>query len=260
MQEAFKSAHDDLIRVRDSMHQIPDHLKASLLLIKDASDSLLSQLLPYTLRNVDRAANEGSTVSKPTLQRFILTKSWLDELDVLLNSSFLTLGYTNYLIEATIYSNDIKTQWDLLIKLFRKFSDRADITQSSIKNNFTDPINEAHNSNDFSSPSIRADRLHGLIPAAIFIDQSSNLLDMMTRTYTDVGNDYKLEQVTPTNPFITMAFENERIQAQRQLWLNIVSQSVKIARLAQERQNQFVDTGPSRHVEYGNYLQNAIAP
>jgi hypothetical protein len=259
MQDAFKLAHDDLVRVRSSMNQIPDHLKAGLLLIKAAPDDLLSQLLPYTLRNVDRAADEGSTVSKPTLDRFISINFLLEELVLLLDSTKLTLGSTDYLIEATIYANDMKTQWNLLVKLFRKFSERADTTQRSIDDTFIDPINEAQKSNNFNSQIKRTDRLNDLIPAAIFIDQSSYLLDMMASTYTDIANDYRVNEVTPITPYITMPIESERIIAQRQLWQNIVLQSVKIARLAQERQNGFVETGPSRHVEYGTYLQKAIS-
>ena len=50
METTLKSAHGDLVRVQGSMSQIPEHLKASLLLIKTAPDELLNQLLSYTVR------------------------------------------------------------------------------------------------------------------------------------------------------------------------------------------------------------------
>jgi len=259
MEVAFKWAHDDLVRVRDSMNQIPEHIKASLLLIKTAPNNLLSQLLPYTLRNADRAANEGSAVSKPTVDRFISTRLLLEELVTLLNYTSLSEGNTDYLIEANAYADDIKTQWNFLLKLFQKFSERADITQRSIGDSFIGPINEAQRTNGFNSQSQRSDHLARLIPAAIFIDQSSYLLDMMVRTYTDISNDHLANQITSINTYINIGIESLRITSQRQLWQNIVSQSIKIARLAQERHDRFVDTGPNRQADYAAYLQSDFA-
>jgi hypothetical protein len=258
MQVAFKLTHDDLVRVRGSMNQIPEHVKAGLLLIKTAPDNLLSQLLPYTLRNVDRAANEGSAVSKPTLDRFISIRLMLEEVVTLINSTQLVAGNTDYLIEANIYANDIKTQWDLLVKLFRKFSERADTTQRSINDSFIGPIDEAQRTNGFSSQNQSSDHLARLIPAAIFIDQSSYLLDMMTLTYTDISNDHMVNVIASSKDYLNLEIESVRVTSQRQLWQNTVSQSVKIARLAQERHNQFVDTGPNRQAEYATYLQSVL--
>jgi hypothetical protein len=259
MQSAFKGAKDDLVRTRDSMNQIPDHIKAGLLLIQTAPNDLLTQLLPYTLRNVDRAANEGSTVTKPTLARFVSVGLSLDELATLIASTPSTPADADYLIEANAYANNLKTQWDLLVKLFRKFSDRADITQGSISNNFVDPINQAQKTSGFSSQSQRTGHLDKLVPAAIFIDQSSYLLDMMTLTYTGISNDHMIKQITSSDTYLNLGVESVRVTSERELWQNTVSQSVKIARLAQERHNQFVGTSPNRQSEYATYLQSVLA-
>jgi hypothetical protein len=132
MRVTFKWAHDDLTRIQGSMKQIPKHIEAGLLSIKIAPNNLLSPLLPYTLRNVDLACNEGSTVSKLTLDRFISIRLLLEELVTLLTSASSVAANTDYLNEANPYGNGIKTQWDLLVKLFQKFSARVDTTQRSI--------------------------------------------------------------------------------------------------------------------------------
>jgi hypothetical protein len=182
-----------------------------------APNNLLSQFLPYTLRNVDRASNEGSAVSKPTLDRFISIRLLLDEFVTLLNYASSLSGNTNYFIEANIYTNDIATQWNLLVKLFQKFSERADTTQRSIDGNLTGPINETQKSNDFNSQSQRSGHLVELIPATIFIDQSSYLLDMMTHTYSDISNDHMINQISSSNNYLNIIIESERITSQRQL-------------------------------------------
>ncbi|CAF5191691.1 unnamed protein product, partial [Rotaria sp. Silwood1] len=115
MQTAFQVAHEDLIRIRSSMDQIPEHIKAGLLLIQTAPNNLLSKLLPYTLHNVERAANEGSAISKPTLERFVSVGLIVEELaTLLLSTPSSSEENADYLMEASSYANDIKIKWDLL--------------------------------------------------------------------------------------------------------------------------------------------------
>lgn len=260
MQAAFKMASADLIRTRSSMDQIPDHIKAGLVLIQTAPNDLLSKLLPYTLRNVDRAANEGSVVTKPTLERFVLLGLWFEELVTLLGSTLSseTVKDLDYLTEANAYATDIKAQWDLLVKLFQKFSERADLTQRSVINNFIDPTNQVQKDKSFETEKQRSDHLNKLIPASIFIDQSSYLLDMMARTYSDISQDHMAAQITTSNNYLGLGDATARATSQRQLWQNTIAQSVKVARLAQERQNQFAETSSGRHTEYSTYSKSAI--
>ena len=259
MRTAFKAARDDLNRTRSSMDQIPDHIKAGLLLIKTAPKDLLAQLLPYTLRNVDRAANEGAAVSKPTLERFVNVGLLVDELAILVNAITDAGNNTDFLVEAKAYTNDIETQWNLLIKLFRKFSARADLTQNTITDNFSGPLKQAQTSNGFSAEKDRSDHLDKLIPTTIAIDQSSLLLDMMSRTYSEVSDEHMVNQVESNKAYQSLGSEAVRVMSQRDLWQKTVSQSVKVARLAQERHNDFAGTSPKRQAEYETYLKSAIA-
>lgn len=259
MQGAFQVARDDLIRIRTSMEQIPEHINAGLILIKDAPNVLLANLLPYTLRNINRAASEASTVAKPTFERFDSVGLLLEELVILLNSTTPIAQNEDYFIEAKAYANDMKTQWDLLAKLFKKFSSRADITQQSITDRFSDPINEAKKSDGYNFEKTRSAFLGKLIPATIAIDQSSNLLDMMSRTYTDVSTDHMINQIFSNKGYLDLKTPSERAIKQRELWQNTVSQSVNVARLAQERHNEFAATSPKREKDYSSYLQGAVA-
>ena len=258
-QSAFKLAHNDLVRVQSSMNQIPDHIKVSLLVNQQAPNNLLNQLLSYAMRNTKRAANEGSTVSKPALDRFIAIKLLIDELVKVLDNTILVTGYTDYIMEASAFANDTKIQWNLLVKLFRKFSDRAFTTQTTINDNFISPIDEAQKMYGLNTSTERSNLLEKLIPPSILIDQSAYVLDMITHTYNEISNDYMINQINSTNSYLYLSDESLRISNERNLWQNIISQSIQIARLAQERQNQFVDTSTNRETEYSTYLQNVTA-
>ncbi|CAF0809582.1 unnamed protein product [Adineta ricciae] len=261
MRKAFELASDDLIRTQISMEQIPDHIKAGLVLIQSAPNDLLKKLLPYTLRNVDRAANEGSSITKPTLQRFVTLGLWLDELVTLLSSTTAAAAVAekDHAEEAAAYASDIKKQWNLLIRLFQKFSDRADLTQTSVSQNFIDLIDKAQKANDLSTEGQRKTQLDKLIPAAIAIDQSSFLLDMMSRTYNEISKDHMATQITTSNNYLNADNESTRARNQRQLWQNTLEQSIKVARLAQERQNKFAETSSDRQTMYSAYAQGVQA-
>ncbi|CAF5157675.1 unnamed protein product, partial [Rotaria sp. Silwood1] len=218
-------------------------------------NNLLSKLLPYTLHNVERAANEGSAISKPTLERFVSVGLLVEELaTLLLSTPSSSEENADYLMEASSYANDIKIKWDLLVKLFKKFSDRANTTQTTISNSFIEPINQAQKKNGFNSKSDRSNYLNKLIPTTIAIDQSSHLLDMMARTYTDVSNDHMIDQINQNKAYLDITIESARAKSQRQLWQNLLSQLINVARLAQERNNQFSETNSNRHAEYATYL------
>ncbi|CAF1595143.1 unnamed protein product [Adineta ricciae] len=261
MRITFELASDDLIRTQISMEQIPDHIKAGLVLIQSAPNDLLAKLLPYTLRNVDRAANEGSSITKPTLQRLMTLGLWFDELVTLLNSTLAAAAVAdkNHAEETAAYAGDIKKQWNLLIRLFQKFSDRADLTQTSVSQNFIDLIDKAQKSNELSTQAQRKTQLDKLIPVAIAIDQSSFLLDMMSRTYNEISKDHMATQITTSNNYLKAANESTRAKYQRQLWQNTLEQSIKVARLAQDRQNKFAETSPDRQTMYSAYAQSVQA-
>lgn len=259
MEAAFKLGRDDLVRVQDGMSEISEHIKAALLVIKSAPDNLLNELLPYTLRNVARAAKEGSTVSKPVLDRFISVGLLLKELCTLADYSVLTYRLMDYFTEAKIYAYDMKTQWNLLVKLFRKFSERAIVTEKNIQDSFIDPIKQAQEAHGFNSSSNRSDQLSKLNSIAISIDQSSYLLEMMVDTYMNISQEHMVKDITSINSYLSLSTEPIRITKERELWQSIVSQSVKIARLAQEQHNKFVGSGLRRQAEYDTYLRNALA-
>ncbi len=98
-----------------------------------------------------------------------------------------------------------------------------------------------------------------LVPTAIYIENRAHLSYTVATTYYDIiSSEYMVTEITSINPCLYLEIESERVARQRQLWHNIVSQSVKIARLTQERQNQFVDSASNRQKEYDTYLQNGL--
>ena len=258
MQSAFQMAYDDLFRTQNAMEQIPDHITATLFLIKSAQNNVLSELFPYPLRNTNRATNEGSTVSNPVVNKFIAVQSIIDELVRILDHTMIVASNKIYFTEANMYAKDIQTQWNVLVKLFRKFSERADLTQTTIHNNFTDPINDAKQANKISSASQRTGQLKNLVPSAVFIDQSAYLLGIMARTYSEISTDHVINQIAESIDIGHLFSESDRILEQRATWQRAVSQSVKVARLAQDRHDGFAATSTNRQAEYNKYLQASI--
>ena len=140
MQMAFQGVLEDLVRTQLSMDRIPEHMKAGLLLIKTASDDLREKLVPYTLRNIDLASSEGSAVSKSTLSRFVQVGKLIDEVVAVLSSTISSLlsnmDSYNFVSEVEVHAIDLQVQWYLLIELFMKFSERADIVREKTAKTF----------------------------------------------------------------------------------------------------------------------------
>lgn len=256
MQDAFQVARNDHFRVKEYINHIPRDIKAALYLIQKGPHDMLETLLPYTLDNVERAAKESATISKPIFNRFMSVGLLLEEFVTVLASTIPPAEYTDYFIEVNALAIDMKAQWNLLIELFKKLSERTTITQTSVLSNFIEPINLALKSNGFNSQTQRAGHLDKLIPFAINIDQSSYLLKMMIQTYEDIHYDYVSNQIYNSNRYLYLEIESERVTSEREIWKTIVSQSVKIARLAQTRHNDFIGTSSNRQEEYSNYFIN----
>jgi hypothetical protein len=262
MQTACQGAHEDLVRTQVSMDQIPDHIKASLLLIKTAPDDLRKKLLPVTLRNVDRAANEGSAVSKSTLARFVHVGKLIDEFVAVLSYTVSgivsNLENYHYLSEVEVHVTDIQVQWYLLVQLLIKFSERADIIRENIAKNFVNSTQQAENGNGLHIEAERITHLKILIPATIAIDQSTQLLQMMAHTYSDISNEYMATQAGQSGSFLSLQTSSMRATSQRELWQRIVAQSVEAARLAQKRENEFMEASHERQKEYNDFLLDAV--
>ncbi|UJR19046.1 hypothetical protein I4U23_022177 [Adineta vaga] len=261
MQMTFQRAHEDLVRTCLYMDQIPEHIKAALILIKTASNDLLKKLLPYTLRNVDYATSEASTISKPILLRFVQVGKLIDEVVAVLSSTLsgIVSNIDDYyfLSEIEVYAIDVQVKWYLLVELFIKFSDIAELIRKNTKQNFVNPVQQTQNGNGFNIEADRLAHMRTLIPSTITIDQLTHLLQMMAHTYANISNEYMITQVAQVGPLLNLQTTSMRITNHRDLLQKTVVQSVKVARLTMAQRNELTKADMGREKEYKDFLLDA---
>lgn len=258
MLSAFQYTLDDLQRVRISMEQIPDHIQASLVVIQSAPIDLLNRLLPYTIRNIERAIREGSVVSKPALQRFVDMKIFIDELARLVREIKPTADNGDFLVEANGYCVDLQSQWYLLISLLGNISNRTDLMQTDIAQDFVDIIREAHNQNAFQSAATRNIYLQRLIAMTASLDKYSEYLNMVMKTFSEIVETSVINQLRSNTLYTTTMTDALRVSIERQLWKDIINQSIRVARLTQARHNDFIARVSNRHIEYSLYSNSTL--
>jgi len=262
MQMTFQDAQEDLVRTCLFLDQIPEHIKAAFSLIKMASDDLLKKLLPYTLRNVEHATSEASTISKPILLRLVQVGKLIDEVVAVLSSTLssmvLNIGDYYFPSEIEVYAIDVQDQWYLLVEFFIKFSNLAKLIQKNTKQNFVNPVQQAQTGNGFNIDADRMAHIRTLIPSTINIDQSTHLLRMMAHTYVNISNEYMITQVAQIGPLLTLQTDSMRTTNHRELLQRTVAQSVKVARLTLVQRNEFTKANIVRQKEYQDFLLDAV--
>jgi hypothetical protein len=88
MYGALYGAHTGMDKMQASMRQIPSLLNTALKLITQATIPMTKAMLPRTLTNIGRYANESATVARASLERF-------DNLQELLQEIVLASTLTN---------------------------------------------------------------------------------------------------------------------------------------------------------------------
>jgi hypothetical protein len=80
MYRALFGAHTGMDKIQTNMRQIPTLLNTALKLITQASTSMLKAMLPRTLANIGRYANESAAVAQASLERFTYLQDLLQEI------------------------------------------------------------------------------------------------------------------------------------------------------------------------------------
>jgi hypothetical protein len=80
MYRALYGAHTSMGQIQSNMRQIPALIKTALKLITQASNSMTKAMLPRTLANIGRYANDSAAVARASLERFETLRSLLEEI------------------------------------------------------------------------------------------------------------------------------------------------------------------------------------
>ncbi len=153
--------------------------------------------------------------------------------------------------------HDVKTQWKLLFKLFMELTEQADRTRESFLLQFSWILQQLARPNVSFSNSYREFIIQLLIDKAIEIDQTSDLLGIVSRTYGDVLSDYTPEYLSGNTHLLLLSNNHERQRYINQIRHDLLPQVVNIARLGLQRHEDYLRRNEERQATYTTFLNKS---
>lgn len=179
MRKALTDAREDLNRVHIGMGPVPDDLKEIVILLKQAPYDLLLILFPNSFNKIEKLVNDSLIVLRKPKQNFEQVLNLLIEIDYLLSFT----STTDHIISLQV--NDIKDQWTYLTELINELARLAETAHESFLLQFN-WILQTLTSPGFPFVDDHRDFiLLFLMSKIIELDQTSDLLSLVTETYTD---------------------------------------------------------------------------
>ncbi|CAF0929871.1 unnamed protein product [Rotaria sordida] len=247
MRSSLSSAREDLNRVHTGMERVPDHLKNMVLLIKHAPFDLLLMLFPDSFNNIEKLVNDSLIVLRKPEKNFEKVLNLLTEIDYLLNNTS-----NDIMIYLQVF--DVKTQWTHLTELVTELAKQAERTRESFLLQFNWILRE------FIRPDLTFAETHRdfiillLLPKIVEIDQTSDILGIITKTYTDISFQFTDEQIGGYTHLLLLSKEEDRQRYLKQFQYDLVPQVVQSARLALNRHNEFLQRDRNRREIYEKFL------
>ncbi|CAF3653596.1 unnamed protein product [Rotaria sordida] len=247
MRSSLSSAREDLNRVHTGMERVPDHLKNMVLLIKHAPFDLLLMLFPDSFNNIEKLVNDSLIVLRKPEKNFEKVLNLLTEIDYLLNNTS-----NDIMIYLQVF--DVKTQWTHLTELVTELAKQAERTRESFLLQFNWILKE------FIRPDLTFAETHRdfiillLLPKIVEIDQTSDILGIITKTYTDISFQFTDEQIGGYTHLLLLSKEEDRQRYLKQFQYDLVPQVVQSARLALNRHNEFLQRDRNRREIYEKFL------
>lgn len=240
IRRALIDIYQDLNRIQLSLERIPIHLKTILLLIKKGSKDSINTNLPNLLKKGENIINESLIVLKNPPSKIQQIKDLINELDSLISDDILSFQI-----------KDTQIQWLLLTDLFTQLSIQGDKTA----NNFLLQFNWIFE--QFIRLGIDNYReliINLLQSKVIEIDRTIDLLTIICQTYISISLEYTNEKLIGNTHLIFISNEQERKEIIRQYQYELKSQAIKIARIALNRHDEFLQRSQNREFIYQTFL------
>jgi hypothetical protein len=250
MVSVLTDARKDLNRVHTGMAHVPDQLKIMSLLVKQASFDLLLSLFPDSFNDIERLVNNSLVVLQAPEKKFEQVLNLLTEIDYLLR-----FGPYDQMISLQVY--DVKTQWTLLTELIIELAKRAETTRQSLLLQFNWVLQEFIRSGSKFPDTIRDFIILLLLPKIVEIDRTSDLLGMVTKTYSDMSFKFTDNQIGGNMHLLVLSEEQDRRRYLNQFRHDLPPQAVQIARLALKQHKEFLQRDKNRQANYETFLANA---
>jgi hypothetical protein len=97
-----------------------------------------------------------------------------------------------------------------------------------------------------------------LVEAATDIDRDSHLLFLMAKTYTDVSNEYMIDQIAGISGLLTLQNDADRDAYIKGVATKAKATTIKVKNLATERQRKYELVSFARQEQYMEYIQEGI--
>ncbi len=97
-----------------------------------------------------------------------------------------------------------------------------------------------------------------LVEAATDIDRDTHLLFLMAKTYTDVSNEYMVNQLVGLSGILTLQSNAERNAYVKELADKIGATSIEIRNLAIERHKEYELANFNRQEQYMEFIEQAM--
>jgi hypothetical protein len=239
MSSALTGAREDLNRVHTGMERVPDYLKKMILLLKQEPYELLLMLFPDSFNDTDKLVNDSLIVLRKPEKNFDQVLNLLTEIDYL-----LSVTSVDQIISLQVY--DLKTQWTYLTELVIELAKRAERTRENFVLQFNWILKE------FIRPGLNFNDSHRdfiillLIPKIFEIYRTSDLLGMITATYTDISFKYTDDMIGGNGHLLRLPTEADRQRYLKQFRTDLPTQVVYIARLALKRHGEFLRRDQNR--------------
>ena len=247
MRGALSGAREDLNRVYIGMERVPDQLKTMVLLVKHAPFELILMFFPNSFQNIETLVNDSLVVLRKPEKNFQQVQNLLTEIDYLLN-----IGSTDQMISMQI--QDVKTQWTLLTDLIIELAKQAERTRESFLLQFNWILTEFTRPDLIFADTYRDFIILLLIPKIVEIDRTSDLLGIISKTYTDISFQFTDEQIGGYGHLLHLSKEEDRQRYLKQFRSDLVPQVIQTARLALERHRAFIQRDKNRRANYEKFL------
>ncbi|CAF0915870.1 unnamed protein product [Adineta ricciae] len=262
MYSVFLGAHTNMDRIQLSMKQIPQYFKTMLKLLKSASPSLILRMVPISLDNIEKVANDSAALTNIMIKKYENLTLLLQETIEVMRSSYgvnsTSLTNINILVNMTIEVSKLQQLWSQIAR----YSNRIIIRVETIRETaFYELIDTIKNVTSINSELDAADREFFVLKmrdTMIEIEQDAYLLYITTQTYNDVSATYVTSQLQNASRFLLLQTDTEQQTAMAQLNQNMLFVLAEISQMVSERKQQCQQRNQEIQEEYKQFIQQMM--
>lgn len=253
LRTALTNARGDLNRVHTGLERAPTHLKTIVLLMKEASHDLLMMLLPDSFDDIEKLVNDSLIILEKPEKSFPAIANLLTEIDYLLSSTLVDQM-------LSLQVRDIKTQWAYLTELILELARLARRTRDSFILQFSWILQQFLQPGIMFTDANRDFLLSLILSKIVEIDRTSDLLSIVTITYTEISSQFTDLQIGSNLNLSVLTNEDARKRYLKQFRYDLLSQAVQSARLALKRHTEFLQRDATRKDNYDKFLAGTSLP